>query len=401
MAKRKPAQPKLRIPKNRRKPVEPFWQGPTNNGDEGGITQSRLGGYFAYPERFRVMMVLGLHAFSRFNHYIEFGNMWHMMEEYYSTHKEINLELLDPYREKLLERYPMQRQEINKWYEVTRIHFPIYTEYWSQHEDERNRKNLFSEVEFRVAYKLPSGRTAYLRGKWDGVDVINGKVWLQENKTKSTIDTGLIEKNLTYDLQTMFYLTALRHAATDPGAPTSIRNKLCKGKKPVPLGGVRYNVIRRPLSGGKGSITRKKARKPTKTNPQGVPQEKLSDFYKRLEETIRENSNTFFHRWDVPVSVEDLNRFEHTTLTPTLENLCDDYEWWCYCLANKHDPFDCWGTRNKHFPNHCKRHYRLPYGINLGMFENGSTDVDNYLETGSIVGLRRPNTLFPELNEED
>ena len=76
-----------------------------------------------------------------------------------------------------------------------------------------------------------------MRGKWDSVDYIGKRVYLQENKTKGDIDEQAIRHNLHFDLQTMLYMTALTEEL-----------------EPQKIAGVRYNVIRRPLSGGKGSI---------------------------------------------------------------------------------------------------------------------------------------------------
>ena len=390
---------KLRIPKNRRKPIDPFWDGPAGEGPEGGITQSILGGYFICPERFRVKYILGLNPLPKFNHYIEYGNIWHELEECYSRDRIINTDIVEQYREKLHAEYPLNRAEVNQWCDVALLQFPLYVDYWKEQPEEMARKNLFAEVAFRVSYKLPSGRRVYLRGKWDAVDLLDKEVWLQENKTKSVVDRMGLEQQLQYDLQVLFYLTALRHA-TAPGSQVDaeITNLLMpkRGKTPIPVRGVRYNVVRRPLSGGKGSIKRKKARPPTKTNPKGTPQEKLADFYERLKEVMQENIDTFFNRWNVGFESHEFEQFERTTLNPILENLLDDYEWWTTALAGKVDPFD-YKLREQKFPHHAARHYRLPYGVGLSLFDGGNTDLDNYLATGSIVGLRRPRTLFPEL----
>jgi hypothetical protein len=46
-----------------------------------------------------------------------------------------------------------------------------------------------------------------------------------------------------------------------------------------------------------------------------------------------------------------------------------------------------------------KMHWRHPYGVFDALNEGGSSDLDEYLETGSTVGLERASTLFPELEE--
>ena len=51
----------------------------------------------------------------------------------------------------------------------------------------------------------------YLRGKWDGVyHSIEDGIWIDESKTKGEIDRVKIERRLKYDIQTMFYLVALK-----------------------------------------------------------------------------------------------------------------------------------------------------------------------------------------------
>ena len=90
-----------------------------------------------------------------------------------------------------------------------RVQFPIYLRWWSKKKDEKGRVSLLQEQVFNVPYELPSGRVVYLRGKWDGIDLIKGNVWLLEHKTKGDIDEHILNRNLSFDLQTMLYLVAL------------------------------------------------------------------------------------------------------------------------------------------------------------------------------------------------
>src|SRR3990167_2303538 len=108
-------------------------------------------------------------------------------------------------------------------------------------------------------------------------------IYLQENKTKGDIQENQIKRQMTYDLQTMLYLVALSEwqgsvATKQFGIPDSW-NRV----KDVNLAGVRYNVIRRPLSGGKGTIVQ---HKPTKSNPLG---ETRSQYYARLKTILEED----------------------------------------------------------------------------------------------------------------
>ena len=95
---------------------------------------------------------------------------------------------------------------------------PVYIDYWAEHPDMLSRVPVFAEKVFHVAYRLPSGRTVYLKGKWDSVDCvasgdaesgIQRALWIMENKTKSNPDEEIIERQLSFDLQTGIYATAL------------------------------------------------------------------------------------------------------------------------------------------------------------------------------------------------
>jgi hypothetical protein len=166
------------------------------------------------------------------------------------------------------------------------------------------------------------------------------------------------------------YVMALRTG--DAGLPRSAWEH--------PIKGVRYNVIRRPLSGGKGNIVR---HKPTKSNPQGESKE---HFYGRVATYIEEDLGSYFMRWTVGVTPQDVEKFRRTCLDPILEQLCD---WWGWIGVLRHDPFDVAGSGGVH--------HITPYGVHNSLLDGGSTDLDSYLETGSTVGLERVEDLFPEL----
>ena len=237
---------------------------------------------------------------------------------------------------------------------------------------------LMQEQVFDVPYVLPSGRTVRLRGKFDSVDVIGtGKaagIYLQENKTKGDVDVLQMQRQLTFDLQTMLYLTALQTWQTQPKQYRLGGEGIPRG---TPIRGVRYNVVRRPLSGGKGSIVR---HKPTKSNPRG---ESEDEYYARLGGVIKENAGEFFWRWKVEVTPHEVEQFQRRCLNPLLENLCD---WWTE--SSWHSPFTKSG-------NH--QHWQHPFGVRNAMDEGGSTDLDEYIRTGSTAGLVRTTELFPEL----
>lgn len=353
----------LRVPK------QPLWKGP----DVDGITSSLLSRFLVCRERFRLLVIEGIKTKDVFNHKLEFGNMWHLCEERSALAGDWQGKLMD-YSRALCMRYPHQQEEITKWYNVCKVQFPIYLSYWSAHPDVKDRVPMLQEEVFSVPYDLPSGRKVRLRGKFDSVDLI-GKgesvgVWLQENKTKGHIIENQIRQQLTFDLQTCFYLIALKKLLA------AIEDKWQRYAGIVR--GVRYNVVRRPLSGGKGTIVR---HKPTKKDPQG---ESESCFYGRVRDIIAASPQDYFLRMRVEVTAQDLDVFARQFLDPILEQLCD---WWEWASTSNNNP-----------EGECSPiHWRHPYGVYNVLLEGGSTDLDEHLASGSMVGLTRTDNLFPEL----
>lgn len=381
---------KLAAVKARPKRENPAWSGPQCEDSNGGITQSLLGRYIACPERFRLLTINGLKPIDTFSQRLEYGNMWHVCEEAFAGGKDWVKPLTD-YCITLCNRYPAQRDQVEHWFNVCKVQFPVYVEYWSKNQDVKDRTPIMQEQIFHIPYRLPSGRVVYLRGKWDSVDLIGkGKtagVYLQENKSKGEINEMQLRRQLTFDLQTMMYLIALQEDRAD------------NAKHPIL--GVRYNVIRRPLSGGEGTIIQKK---PTKNNPLG---ESSEDYYKRVQGIINgEGLNSkgepypgpsyFFMRWKVEISKGDIEKFKRECFHPILENVADDYEWWNMCHYEGLDPFN-YIDRQKIFSTHQHRHFRLCFGCYNVIAEGGSSDLDEMLATGSEIGLQRVENLFPEL----
>lgn len=229
-----------------------------------------------------------------------------------------------------------------------------------------------------MPYKLPSGRVVRLRGKWDGVSLVREKgrtgVWLDEHKTKGDVDVLAIQRQLTFDLQTNLYLIALAEFQKHGGKE--------------PILGVRYNVVRRPLSGGEGSIVQKKGSK-------NVRPETSTEYYDRLRAVIDgtgvkttgenyEGPAYWFHRWTAEVSAADLTRFRERCLDPILEQICC----WYQSVTDPNPnavPCPAWA-----------QNYQHPFGVTNSIDEYGSSDLDSYLTTGSRVGLVQ-STLFKEL----
>lgn len=379
--------------------TEPIWKGPCSVDKQGGITFSLLSRFLVCRERFRLLAVEGLKPTDEFNQRLEYGNMWHGCEEAFaqSGNPIVNNPVASPpwmkalitYCQGLAKRYPTQGQQVEHWYNICKTQFPIYIDWWKKHPDVKERTPLLQEQTFSVPYKLPSGRVVILRGKWDSVDLIgkgkNAGVYLRENKSKGDIDADQMRRQLMFDLQTMLYLVALseeRHRLDD----STIKNRLSyhdgKFRNFYPLRGVRYNVIRRPLSGGKGSIRQKKG-------------QTEQEFYAELAELMKDaigpewgmqpGDHFFFMRWKVEISASDIEKFKRECLNPVLEQLCD---WWEDISARPDNPFD--------YGEHA-HHFRLPYGIYNPMLEGRASEVDEFLASGSETGLQRTETLFSEL----
>lgn len=380
-----------------KKPIQrvPLWAGPESSDKNGGISFSYLSRFLTCRERFRVKVIEGWGPPDRFSHQVEYGNMWHVCEESLSaqesSEKQCPIQLwpaaLKEYAQSLCAKYPLDQEKIEHWYNVCKVQFPAYVAHWSQ-KGAPKTEPLFQEQVFKVPYQLPSGRTVYLRGKWDGAvlgkEKSNRGVWLREHKTKGDVDVMAIQRQIAYDLQTMMYLVALR-----------VSYDLMGWASNGPLRGVMYNVVRRPLSGGKGTI---RQHKPTKANPRG---ESNADYYARLSEIIAGASgedwetpvgeNWFFHRWTAEITPTDVARFRERTLDPILENLCRWYD-----HVTKLMPDTVWtGDPEAGLINHV--HWQHPYGIDNQVDSYGATDVDEYLLSGSTVGLVRSESLFREL----
>lgn len=357
---------KLKGDKNRvlsPKSSSALWDGPSSSANNGGVSFSLLSRFLCCRERFRIQVVEGLKPKEVFNPSIEYGSWWHCAEEAFAKGSNSNHsweEEASKYGEELAKKYPASRDEINHWYKILLVQFPEYIEFWSKHQDVVKETVLEQEQVFNVAYKLPSGRTVYLKGKRDKVSLIDNEVWLQENKTKSQIDQYKIGRQLTYDLQVMLYLVSLYEDRYN----RPLVDKIPKSSR---LMGVRFNVVRRSAHKSSESM------------------------YKKMTEDIEAGrGGEWFSRWNVEITPQDIEYFKVRTLNPILEQLCD---WWEFISlpVEKAD-------RDAGFPfvgSHI--HWQAPLGVYDILKEGGSTDLDNYISTGSEVGLERAITLFPEL----
>lgn len=351
-------------------PRKPLWGGPYVE----GVSQSLLGRFLACRERFRLLVIEGLKEKEDFSHQIEYGQLWHCCEEYYARHEDWK----NPLRKhgiELCEKWPDNRAEINKWYEICKVQFPIYVAHWSKHPDRTKSKALFQEEVFKVPYELPSGRIVKLRGKFDSIDLIGDSVYLHENKSKGNFNKERVMGEIGFNLQVLLYLIAMEEFLKEH----KIKNKIA---------GVRYNIVRRPLSDwrGKFNITQRKGRK-TKVGIVGA--ESQDQFYQRLGQLIKDNPDHFFFRIKAEISKQDIERFKLECLNPILEQLCD---WWDWVTSNP-DPFV--QDRARHANNHA--HFRFPFGVYNPIAEGRQGDYWDYLRTGNSSKLEKVSSLFGEL----
>lgn len=369
--------------KPRKQRTGPVWQGPCSPEANGGITFSLLSRYLCCKERFRLHVVEGLRPHRTWNHRTGYGDFWHQLEETFAAGGNLGVafENLASMCRSLVQQYPMQAGEVEHWYNVAKVQFPIYVEYWARHADVVERTPLLQEQVFSVPYALPSDRVVRLRGRWDAVDLIGrgreSGIFLFESKTKGQIEEEKIRRQMKVDLQTMLYVVALNYVNDGSPGLKELDDHYPSGGQQVK--GIIYNVIRRPLSGGKGTIVR---HKPTKSNPRG---ESKADFYGRVAQYIKEAPETYFMRWRVDLTQQDVEKFRRMCLDPILESLCVWWEWVC----GNPEPFD---------PSGGGIHSMLPFGVYNSLIEGGSSDLDAYLDNGSEVGLERVSELFPELS---
>lgn len=426
------------IPVPQQKQVATVWEGPESDGPQGGVTQGLLAKWLVCKERARLYLVKGLKQAERFSHKLSYGNMFHLCSEVHDNGGDWR-EALTKHCQDLFKQWPFDRAEIEKWHDCCQMQFPLCVDFWNKHPNIAKRTSLLQEQQFRVPIKLPSGRTVFLRGKMDAVELVHGGqrpgIVLFETKTKGDIDEQQIRRQLAYDLQVMLYVTALKELKdrispqSDPLGLEEIEDDFGEALFDNEIVGVRYNVVKRPLSGGKGTIKQSDGTAGAKcTKCKGVgkfvqpsgqwnycvkcggagrtggkPPETRQAFMARLAQYVKDAPQEWFMRWDVQIMPSDIERFKVEFLVPALENLCDDFEWWQCCHENSRNPFG--GNRVGHvaldrrkcFPHHCPRHFRMPFGVTSPLLDGGETDMDVFLNTGSTQGLQHVTNLFPEL----
>jgi hypothetical protein len=375
-----------------------LWQGPCGKGPLGGISQSMISDWLGCRERFRIKYVIGLQPSPRFHRALEYGNMWHICEEALATHKRATVaatwELpLTNYCTELLSKHPMDREEVEKWYNVCCTQFPEYVKYWERHPDVQDRRPLMQEQVFDVPHELPSGRVVRLRGKFDSVDLVPslGGIWIQENKSKSKIDQQGLQRQLRFDLQTMTYVVALQTMMSAEPTENESRRPCLRAANgaaitDAPIKGVRYNVVRRdcPIKQHGQKVVKEKVYKTKPNVPAKItPAETAEHWMGRLrDEYFAAEPEEWFWRWNAEIGKEDVDNFKKRCLDPVLENICWHYD-------------EVTGAESDHLPP--PSNWVMPFGVYNPVTDAGATDYDSYIENGSEAGLRQVEALFPEL----
>ena len=364
-----------------------LWDGPYQDTDNGGLTYSLLSKFLCCRHRFWLRAVRGLKADEGFQYKMEYGNAWHYCEELLAAGMpvEIILSKLKSYCIELATANRDNKVEINKLYKCICAEFPRYVEYWKENEDVVNRKPVSQEGVFVVSYKLPSGRTVILRGKIDAIDLIDKGLWIQEDKSKSDIPSKeKLKSDLLCDLQSMMYVVAVDELVKKKDA------SVLGGRHPIK--GVRYNIVRRPLSSLKFNIKQKKGRGKAKV---GAETEDM--FYERLSQLIKDNAKQFFVRMKVEVTREDIDFFKKCILNPILEQLCD---WWDSIQGDVMDPWHTTYEKDSKFgPIACMNllHFIYPSGVYNPVLEGRATNYDGLIYNNDEKGFLRTDTMFPEL----
>lgn len=347
MSKRKAYRPRKPVKaKASSRSVESLW-----DLDRDGLTYSLLSKFVVCPERFRLAAVEG-YSESGLRKALEFGNAFHHALE--KSPQPYAKSVMD-YQRKLLEGtsiHPTQREELEILMAQVEGVLHGYERIWAT--DHASMQFIHREQVFDVPYQLdmqPGVRTIRLRGKWDGVyreakDF--NRPWLFETKTKSDIDSDGLQRTLPQDLQTMLYVTTLETVLREP------------------IAGVLYNVIRRP------SIYVRKG-------------ESIQQYANRLKEDVILRPNFYYHRFVVTLEQGDVVDWRKRCFDPLLRHVV---RWWD---SVKKNPFDPWAS---------PYHYRRPFGIYDGLADGRRGDYFDYFTTGSMSGLRRTHTVFPELEGE-
>lgn len=339
-----------------------------------GVTQSLLAKFVNDEQRFYIRYVKGLVQVDR-KEAMDYGSIFHKLIETRAKHGEAA-------------SHPKMKKFIRDWVEsklrgadpmlgkIAMTQFEAY-EKWAS--SLKKYKYVEQEVVFNEKFELPStsfrtsdgsirvdippGIEIPLRGRIDGIAMMDGGLWIVENKTKSRIDPLTIQDTIHKNIQVMFYALCLELAWKKP----------CMG--------VIYNVIRKP------QLVQRTGRKDK--SGKYVGRENDNQFLNRLREDILKHPDHYFMRFDYKFYPNAVYEWTRKTLVPYLYKI---YIWWRSIEKNPTNPWE----GNPINPFHAER----PFGI-FDPMSVGVGDYFRYITTGSTVGLVVSEDVFPELREDE
>ena len=221
-----------------------------------GITQSLLATYLMCPRRFWYAINLYAGSVSKA---MQFGTLMHaVVEEWYRSNGS------DKASCAVIENFKFDKIiKVDDAEYMRAVASALAPTYFDIYKGDIKRN---VEPEFALDTLHPSGLR--VRGKIDG---IVGKELLLETKTKGRISEGGIERRMSIDYQTLFYIMGYR---MQTGAL---------------LSGVVYNVIRFPQRAIKGD---------------------LKKFTDDLTKDVAKKPDDYFMRWETAFSRSDIDEFE-------------------------------------------------------------------------------------------
>ncbi len=309
-----------------------------------GLSQSLMNRFVVCRERFRLRTVEGLST-GTFKDSMEFGTIFHKALELNAQGKTTSQIFSYLHKQAKAKKYDLLLCRI------AALMIPYYLKFWKN--QLKGAKYIETEEVFEIPYQV-MGKTVHLRGRRDQAYMKDGRLWLQENKTKAQINEDQIQMTLGYMLQPMLYLYSIKHE-----------------NPKVPLGGILYNLIRKPQL------------------KQGA-KESDSVYLDRIAKDIEERPEHYFKMFEVEIDDAHLAMWEARYFRPLVSQIV---VWW---ESIKHNPFDPWTLENGQ-PN--PHHFLRPFGVYDPM-SHGLGDYYVRVVNGIDAGLTPNSDVFPELKDD-
>lgn len=323
------------------------------NIDTDGVTYSFLREFLENREAARMSYVEGWQEVGMMSS-LEFGQLFHAcFEATARNHNQLpNVDRVVKdtikFRDSLSPLDKEGMKDIKILGEIVKMMYPIYFDFWKKNkgiEFAGNAEYIAQEEPFEVQhtfpvfYQTPDGFTEsthriILRGRFDAILRINGRIWLMENKTKSQIDHEGLTAYLSQDMQTMMYCQAIY---------------LKYGEYPE---GVLYNVVKRP--GHRFGV-----------------KDTAQSYLQRIQDSVVQEPQDYFMRWHVSIGEAELQQWVTRTLDKVL------YQVWKWWNSIKNDPFQPWSSP-EHFHNPESAYTRF-----------GRSRYFNYYTRNTTHGLRK------------